>query len=212
MGDGLPDPIQGGAGALWLASLAMTQHYDFQHAVVAWSGVTGEVLPGWPRQIEDIQFFVAPAVADVSGDGNAEAIYGSGGYMLYAWDGEGQIADGWPKFTGHWILGAPAIGDIDGDGYVDVVISTREGWLFAWSTDGHADQQIGWGSIHHDNQNTGDYSLAPDHHSLGSESRATPMGLSGRSSFHQMASMIPMICTSHAISTETAGRMPGPAA
>jgi MYXO-CTERM domain-containing protein len=159
-GDGLPDPIQGGAGALWLASLAMTQHYDFQHAVVAWSGVTGEVLPGWPRQIEDIQFFVAPAVADVSGDGNAEAIYGSGGYMLYAWDGEGKIADGWPKFTGHWILGAPAIGDIDGDGYVDVVISTREGWLFAWSTDGHADQQIGWGSIHHDNQNTGDYSLA----------------------------------------------------
>ncbi|MGB0638683.1 MAG: S8 family serine peptidase [Myxococcota bacterium] len=159
-GDGLPDPIQGGAGALWLASLAMTQHYDFQHAVVAWSGVTGEVLPGWPRQIEDIQFFVAPAVADVSGDGNAEAIYGSGGYMLYAWNGKGEIADGWPKFTGHWILGAPAIGDIDGDGYVDVVISTREGWLFAWSTDGHADQQIGWGSIHHDNQNTGDYSLA----------------------------------------------------
>ena len=39
-GDGLPDPIQGGAGAMWVASLAMTQHFEFQHAVVAWSGVS----------------------------------------------------------------------------------------------------------------------------------------------------------------------------
>jgi MYXO-CTERM domain-containing protein len=159
-GDGLPDPIQGGAGLLWVASLAMSQHYDFQHAVLAWSGVTGEVLQGWPRQIEDIQFLVAPAVADVSGDGRAEAIYGSGGYMLYAWDVDGEVAPGWPKFTGHWILGSPAVGDIDGDGYLDVVVSTREGWLHAWSTAGHADQVIEWGGLHHDKGNTGDHSLA----------------------------------------------------
>jgi len=158
-GDGLPDPIQGGAGAMWVASLAMTQHFEFQHAVVAWSGVSGEVLSGWPRQIEDIQFLVAPAVADITGDGRNEAIYGSGGYMLYAWDGEGQVAPGWPKFTGHWILGSPAVGDIDGDGYVDVVVSTREGWLHAWSTAGHADQTIEWASLHHDKGNTGDHSL-----------------------------------------------------
>ena len=159
-GDGLPDPIQGGAGAMWVASLAMTQHFDFQHAVVAWSGLSGEVLSGWPRQIEDIQFLVAPAVADISGDGKNEAIYGSGGYMLYAWDGEGQVAPGWPKFTGHWILGSPAVGDIDGDGYLDVVVSTREGWLHAWSTAGRADQTIEWASLHHDKGNTGDHSLS----------------------------------------------------
>ena len=158
-GDGLPDVMQGGAGALWIASLAMTQHYDFQHAVIAWSGVTGEILQGWPRQIEDIQFLVAPAVADISGDGMNEAIYGSGGYMLYAWDGTGQVAEGWPKFTGHWILGSPAVGDIDGDGYLDVVISTREGWIHAWSTEGHADQTIEWASLHHDPANTGDHSV-----------------------------------------------------
>ena len=158
-GDGLPDLLQGGAGALWIASLAMTQHYDFQHAVVAWSGLTGEIFEGWPRQIEDIQFLVAPAVADVSGDGMAEAIYGSGGYMLYAWDAKGEVAEGWPKFTGHWILGSPAVGDIDGDGYLDVVVSTREGWLHAWSTDGRADQVIEWASLHHDAGNTGDHSV-----------------------------------------------------
>ncbi len=158
-GDGLPDPVQGGAGAMWIASLAMTKHFEFQHAVVAWSGLTGEVLEGWPRQIEDIQFLVAPAVADITGDGQNEAIYGSGGYMLYAWDGGGEIAPGWPKFTGHWILGSPAVGDIDGDGYLDVVVSTREGWLHAWSTEGRADQTIEWASLHHDKGNTGDHSL-----------------------------------------------------
>ena len=142
--------MQGGAGAFWIASLAMTQHYDFQHAVLAWSGVTGEI---WRvGRVKSRTFsFCGPAVADISGDGMNEAIYGSGGYMLYAWDGTRTLmAEGWPKFTGHWILGSPAVGDIDGDGYLDVVISTREGWIHAWSTEGHADQTIEWASLHHD--------------------------------------------------------------
>ena len=59
-------------------------------------------------------------LADVSGDGVPEAIYGSAGYMMYAWDHTGALAEGWPKFTGHWILGSPAVGDITGDGVVGV--------------------------------------------------------------------------------------------
>ncbi|MFN7145429.1 MAG: hypothetical protein ACK4YP_16770, partial [Myxococcota bacterium] len=73
------------------------------------------------------------------------------------WDAEGVEPEGWPKFTGNWILGSPAVGDIDGDGYVEVVVSTREGRVFAWHTKGHADQDIGWASIHHDPQNTGNH-------------------------------------------------------
>jgi len=145
---------------MWIASLAMTSHFEFQHGVAAWSGATGEQLKGWPRQIEDIQFLVAPAIADVSGDGRAEVIYGSGGYLLYAWDADGELAEGWPHFTGGWVLGSPAVGDITGDGYLDVVVTTREGYLFAWSTQGHADQKIQWQSIHHDAQNTGNYHTA----------------------------------------------------
>lgn len=156
-GDGSPEFFAGGAGTFYLLSLPLISAYDYQHVAAAWSGATGEFMPGWPRQIEDLQFLVAPAVADVSGDGKPEAIFGSAGYMLYAWDGTGQLAEGWPHFTGNWLLGSPAVGDIDGDGYVEVVASSREGHLFAWHTKGRADQAIQWGSIHHDPRNTGNW-------------------------------------------------------
>jgi hypothetical protein len=100
---------------------------------------------------------MAPAIADISGDGMPEVVYGSAGYMLYAWDLEGDDAPGWPKFTGQWILGSPAVGDITGDGYLEVVVTTREGWLYAWTTKGHADQAVQWAGIHHDARNTGSY-------------------------------------------------------
>lgn len=159
-GDGTPDVVMGAGSSLYLASLAARNQIDYQQAILAWDGETGEIFEGWPRQIEDVQFLTAPAVADVSGDGMPEAIMGSGGYLLHAWDATGAEAPGWPKFTGHWMLASPAVGDIDGDGYVDVVITSREGWLFAWTTDGAADQDIQWQSIHHDAANTGNQTVA----------------------------------------------------
>ena len=156
-GDGHPEFLSGGAGTYYLISLALWSAADYQHVAMAWSGKEGTVMEGWPRQMEDLQFLVAPAVADVSGDGNPEAIFGSAGYMLYAWDKDGDLAPGWPKFTGNWLLGSPAVGDIDGDGYVEVVASTREGKLFAWRTEGHADQEMQWAGIHHDAQNTSNW-------------------------------------------------------
>lgn len=156
-GDGVPDYVMAGAGAYYLIALPLVSAIDWQNVVGAWDGATGEFLPGWPRQIEDLQFLVAPAIADLDGDNKAEALMGSAGYLLHAWDAEGIEPEGWPKFTGNWILGSPAVGDIDGDGFVEVVVSTREGRLFAWHTKGHADQAIGWASIHHDPQNTGNF-------------------------------------------------------
>ena len=156
-GDGTPEFFAGGAGTYYLLSLPIAQSMDYQNVAAGWDTKTGLMLEGWPRQIEDLQFLVAPAVADVSGDGRPEAIFGSAGYMLYAWDADGVLAPGWPKFTGNWLLGSPAVGDIDGDGYVEVIVSTREGNLFAWHTQGHADQKLEWQSIHHDPQNTSNY-------------------------------------------------------
>ncbi|MCB9777500.1 MAG: S8 family serine peptidase [Alphaproteobacteria bacterium] len=156
-GDGVPDPVTGATSSLWLASLAATFWMDGHHGIAVWSGATGEFLPGWPRQIEDLQFLMAPAIADVSGDGKPEVIHGSAGHLVHAWDGEGVEAEGWPKLTGQWLLGSPAVGDVDGDGYVDVVVTSREGKVWVWSTRGHADQQIQWQSQFHDSRNTGNY-------------------------------------------------------
>ncbi|HCH66278.1 MAG TPA: alkaline serine protease, partial [Deltaproteobacteria bacterium] len=117
----------------------------------------GGFLPGFPRQVEDLQFLMAPAVADLNGDGSNEVVYGSAGGLLHAWNALGISPGGWPKNTGQWILGSPAIGDVDGDGYLDVVASTREGWVFAWSTRGPADRPVEWASQFHDAANTGNY-------------------------------------------------------
>lgn len=156
-GDGVPEFVTGGSGTYYLISLALWNLQDYQHVLSAWDGVTGDMLSGFPRQLEDLQFLSAPAIADLTGDGRAEAILGSGGYLVYAWDAEGNLAAGWPKFTGNWILGSPAVGDIDGDGFLEVVVSTREGMVYAWRTAGPADQAVQWASIHHDPQNTGNY-------------------------------------------------------
>ncbi len=155
--DGVPDVFTGGAGTYALIGMALTTAIDFQHALGGWSGASGEALPGWPRQVEDFQFLVAPAIADLDHDGDNDVIYGSAGYVVHAWDAQGESAAGFPKFTGQWILGSPAVGDIDGDGYLDVLVSTREGFLFGWTTGGHADQDVQWAGIHHDPANTGNY-------------------------------------------------------
>ncbi|MSP56482.1 MAG: hypothetical protein EXR69_12905 [Myxococcales bacterium] len=155
--DGVPDYLIGGDGALYFIALAGRTMADYQHVLAGYSGATGEMLPGFPRQIEDVQFLSSPAIADLSGDGVPEAVFGSGGYLLHAWDKDGVEPDGWPKYTGHWILGSPAVGDIDGDGYLEVVVPSREGYLYAWHTDGRADQKIEWASLRHDPRNTGNY-------------------------------------------------------
>jgi hypothetical protein len=156
-GDGVPDFVLGGASTYGLVTLALTEWVEFQQMVSGWDGVTGAYLPGWPRQIEDFQFLLAPVIADVSGDGRAEAIYASAGYVVHAWDASGAQPDGWPHSTGQWVLGNPAVGDIDGDGYLDIVTSTRQGYVFAWTTDGPADQPVQWRSQFHDARNTGNF-------------------------------------------------------
>ncbi len=158
-GDGVPELVQGGVGTMYLVSLPLVFHRDFQQPVAAWDGTTGGFLPGWPRQIEDLQFFMAPVIADISGDGAAEAIVVSGGYLAHAWDAAGVSPDGWPKLVGQWVIGSPAVGDIDGDGYLDVVVVTRAGYVFAWATRGPADGVVEWASVHHDAANTGNHGV-----------------------------------------------------
>lgn len=156
-GDGIPDIAMSGSGVNWLVALPLAVIFEHEHGVLAWDGATGAVLPGFPRQQDDVSFFAGPAIADVGGDARAELLTTSGGHFLYAWSADGAPAPGFPKFTGGWSVSGPSVGDVDGDGYNDVVLTTREGWLHVWGTEGRASSTPQWPSPRHDAANTGSW-------------------------------------------------------
>jgi hypothetical protein len=105
--------------------------------------------------VEGWTILTGPAVADVDGDGRAEALAGSSGYRLHAVGESGKEPAGWPKQTGGWLLAAPAVGDVDGDGRLEVVAVTREGWLFVWNTPAPKGSLREWPVFRHDRRNSG---------------------------------------------------------
>jgi hypothetical protein len=156
--DGRLNLLQGGGGLKIAAAFASGgTRIEFDHLLGAWDVASERYLHAYPRRMEDYQFFMSPAVADIDGDGLPEAINGSAGYYLHAWNRHGVEPAGWPKFTGGWIISCPAVGDVDGDGQLEVMTATRSGWLFAWKTTGSADGRIEWPSAKHDPRNTGNY-------------------------------------------------------
>jgi hypothetical protein len=162
-GDGGLEFAAGTAGARAALTIAIPGlKLPFEHHLSAWNARTGEYLPFFPLVMEDFQFFVIPAIADLEGDGLPEIIAGSGGYLLHAFNHLGQEPRGWPKFIGHWLVASPAAGDIDGNGLLEVVISTREGLLFVWDTEGPTHvggrSSVQWQKSHHNQQNTGNFS------------------------------------------------------
>jgi hypothetical protein len=170
--DGAPDIVEGCAGTdAALAFASGGQRHDFEHHVGAWDTKTGHYKRGFPRVIEDWQFFSTPAMADVDDDGKVDVLAGSGGYFVHGWNVDGTEAKGFPKFTGGWILTTPAVGDLDGDGKLEVVSNTRNGYLYAWHTQGRSKGRIDWASFHHDNYNTGNFETVLDQ-----GHRATPGG------------------------------------
>lgn len=155
-GDGVPEFINGAAGINFATGfLDDGVRSEFDHLVGAWDAVTGDFKWGFPQVIEDLQFFMNPAVADVSGDALPEVITASGGYLVHAWDVSGAEAPGFPKSTGGWVVASPAVGDLDRDGFRDLVVATRDGYVFAWKTRGAAWRPLQWATFHHDNRGTG---------------------------------------------------------
>ena len=104
--------------------------------LLAWDATTGAMLPGFPHTTSDIAFFVTPVFADVDGDGATEVIAGNGLHLLSAVRADGSIPQGWPKFTGGWLVGRVALGDLENDGRKEVAAVRRDGVLIVWTTRG----------------------------------------------------------------------------
>ncbi len=155
--DGTPDVTASGGSLSLAENLAggSSSGTKGQNLLAMWDGKTGAMFPGSPVPIEDYTFFNNQVIADVSGDNYPEVITGTGAYFVRAADACGREAEGFPKFTGQWIVSTVAVGDIVGDGELDLVVNTRNGWMYAWKTKGRTDGVIQWESFHHDNHNTG---------------------------------------------------------
>jgi hypothetical protein len=158
--DGVPDAVLSGGSLSFAGNLAGGFiAKPFQALLAMWSGKTGKMFPGSPVVMEDIGFFVNHAIADVNDDGYPEVITTSSTYHIRAVDACGREAPGFPKSTGGWNTGSPAVGNIDGTHALDVVATSRQGYIFAWRTKGKDTGVVQWESFHHDNANTGDYSV-----------------------------------------------------
>lgn len=124
-----------------------------------WNLQTRNFVSGFPRHMNDMQFFTTPAAVDLDGDGIAELIAGSAGYDLHAFRENGSELAGWPKLTGGWVTGTPAAGDWDGDGLVELAVATREGWLFVWEGSGEVCTGAEWLKYNHGLHNDSNYDL-----------------------------------------------------
>jgi len=126
--------------------------------VRSFGAATGASTAGFPTKLQGLDFLGAPAIADVSGDGQPDLLIGGDSSALHAFNASGGMVSGFPKFTTGWEVFGPTIGDLDGDGKNEVAITTREGYVEVWNTPGKAANNQWWSS-RHDQHNSGEYGL-----------------------------------------------------
>lgn len=117
------------------------QNQPFHHVLQAWTGATGQPLPGFPKVIDDFGLTTVPLLANVGATSDVgdtlnlpEIVSGNGLYLVHAFDAAGREPAGWPKLTGGWHAGQAAAGDLDDDGLLEIAWGTREGNYFVWDT------------------------------------------------------------------------------
>ena len=114
----------------------------FDHLVSVWDVTNNAYAPYFPRDIEDWQMLNNPVIADITGNGMPDVFEGSAGYQVWAWNADGTIPPGWPKFTGGWLLASVAVGNVDA------------------KSNASAPNAVQWADFHHDLWHTGNYQTA----------------------------------------------------
>ncbi len=118
----------------------------------------GTVLPGWPRLVDAHTSESSPIVADFSGDGVPDIVFGNEGGLLYGWDWTGNALPGFPINVGGEIRAVPFADDIDGDGDIDMALAGWDQNLWVWDFTAPYDAAAAqWPTFKHDAQRTGYY-------------------------------------------------------
>ena len=123
----------------------------------------GAVLPGWPILTGGITSESSPIVADVSGDGVPDILFGNEGGLLYGWTMNGQSIPGFPLTVGDFIRSVPVAEDVDGDGNINLVLSGWDKNVYVWNfTAPYSRQAAQWPMLKHDSQRSGLYGYRID--------------------------------------------------
>ncbi|MBM3237666.1 hypothetical protein FJZ31_15355 [Candidatus Poribacteria bacterium] len=125
--------------------------------ISAWHVDSNTFQPGFPHEVNDIQFLTQASVADVDGDGLPEILTGSSVYDVHAVDRNGEETSNWPKLAGDAVYTTPSVGDFDGDGTLEIAALSRGGLLLVWHTSASASGQHQWPKYQHDLHNSGNY-------------------------------------------------------
>lgn len=119
----------------------------------------------------------SPIVADITGDGAADVItntnYIDGSCSIYAWDAQGGLIAGFPKFTGASTAAPTVVADLDDDGDLELIGSSNgrmagsswveRGCIYVWELNTPLDpSSMHWPMYRRDIYHTGRYVRPPD--------------------------------------------------
>ena len=97
-------------------------------------------------------------MADFSGDGIPDVLFGGEGGLLYAWDKDGVELAGFPLSVGDFIRSVPFADDVDGDGSIDLVLSGWDKNVYIWDFPvPYVKAAAQWPTLSHDSQRSGFY-------------------------------------------------------
>ncbi|HEV3474639.1 MAG TPA: S8 family serine peptidase [Actinomycetota bacterium] len=153
-----------GAGLQRLLDVALPAHQPAaEDHLLSWNAATGRFEPNFPINVNDLQFFTEPIVADVSGDGLAEITQGTAMSDTVSAGLTSTSATATRFFTGGWHIAAAAVGTEEASGPLKLVTVTREGYLRAFPLDIRAGTNAAcvaasqWPEYGHDAYNSGNY-------------------------------------------------------
>jgi hypothetical protein len=99
--------------------------------VFAWTGRTGQILPGWPVQVSTTDSDLgSPVIANLDNDPELEVLITDDKGYVHGLNHDGTLLEGWPYKTGNGIFGSPAIWDMDGNGTTNVAFSSSDQFIY----------------------------------------------------------------------------------
>jgi hypothetical protein len=163
-----------GAASTALSLLLPGTGFAIKNFERAYQAGTGVAIPGYPTEIQGLDFLGAPIITDITGARQGEVVTAGDSSAMEGSGAGGAEVAGFPKFTTGWVLWSPSAGDLLTNGHTDLVAVTREGYLMAWRTPGRANANDQWWTYHHDEWRTGRYGV--DSRPPGALRRASWMG------------------------------------